>query len=421
MLGLLKSRPTTINLARTSREAIEAASAQQILDAFGNVKDNIPSRVMSRVTQRLLTIVFEDERATERDREIASRLVCEVIKTTEAAFQQHPEGLKAYQQAYSAQIQNRRQFGIRSLAYKIAHVPNDQVCAEFIKRENGALLADFPRKLIESARIECIKELIRDRVPAKSSFEDDVETWLFQKIKHANAVNTAGWLLLTGDPTAMYLFTSEESKVIARYLVDYEKARLLLVELGVISISLPLSFTPLPDPSMLSQFMLQSSVERNAAEAEPSRGDTRETLLCLDREARDGFRGILISYRLFVWQKLIGGTYGERFLNELNALHAQTEAAKIIAPLTAHFGQLYDLATDASNKASFDNAVLAVVMYDHLDQTLPGRKLDEMVQACSKVLRDEMFYFPPYARYLLRHLIHGEEKAVEALIEDPLI
>jgi hypothetical protein len=32
-----------------------------------------------------------------------------------------------------------------------------------------------------------------------------------------------------------------------------------------------------------------------------------------------------------------------------------------------------------------------------------------------------MFYFPPYARYLLRYLIHGKGKAVEALIEGPLI
>jgi hypothetical protein len=36
------------------------------------------------------------------------------------------------------------------------------------------------------------------------------------------------------------------------------------------------------------------------------------------------------------------------------------------------------------NDISFDNALLADVMYDYLDQTLPEPKLDEMVQACSK-------------------------------------
>jgi len=141
----------------------------------------------------------------------------------------------------------------------------------------------------------------------------------------------------------------------------------------------------------------------------------------LDRKAREGFRGVMIAYRLFVWQKLLQGTYGDRFYNDMIAAKADNEALQLTAKLTAHFNHLYEVATDPSKGISFDNALLADVMLDYLDQTLPERKLNEMVQACSKVLRDEMFYFPPYARYMLRYLIHGQAKAIEALIEDPLI
>ena len=35
-------------------------------------------------------------------------------------------------------------------------------------------------------------------------------------------------------------------------------------------------------------------------------------------------------------------------------------------------------------------------------------------RACTVVMRNEMFYFPPYVRYLIRFLIHGQDKAIEA-------
>ena len=45
------------------------------------------------------------------------------------------------------------------------------------------------------------------------------------------------------------------------------------------------------------------------------------------------------------------------------------------------------------------------MMYEYLDQTLPKRVLDQIVNECLGVLRSEMFYFPPFVRYLiLAHL-----------------
>jgi hypothetical protein len=415
-----RAKPAGLDLKNP--EAVNRASPQQIFDAIGNVKESVPSGAMVDVTRRCIDIIYADESVTHEDRHVASVILEHVVKMVEKVFAQNPEALKAYQNAYTNHIQDGRRFGVGSLAWKISRLQDNQKVSEIIDRNNAHLLADFPKEQIAEARSECIRALIRDRVPAKVDANADIDTFVMQKLKHANGVNILGWLVLTRDPTAIWLLSDEEKRTLSRYLIDYESARELLVQLQVISISRPLNFTPIPDPSMVVEVMLLSSAERNAAETEPSRGDTRETLLVLDREAREGFHTIMVTYRLFVWQKLLQGTYGDRFYSEIvAAAKTKTEALELIAKMIDHFNQLYEVATDPSKAISFDDALLANVMYDHLDKTLPKRKLDEMVQACSKVLRDEMFYFPPYARYLLRYLIHGQAKAIEALIEDPLI
>jgi hypothetical protein len=172
---------------------------------------------------------------------------------------------------------------------------------------------------------------------------------------------------------------------------------------------------------MVHQFMLRTSADRNTAEIDPVRGDERERLLKLDREAREGFAGIIIAYRLFVWQKTIQSIYGEPFLNQINAIDADAEVNKLTKSLSSQVSALYEIATDTSRQIAFDTAIIAQMMHEYLDRTLPERVLDEIVQACQAVLRNEMFYFPPYVRYLIRTLVHGNDKSVEAMIEDPLI
>jgi hypothetical protein len=334
-----KAKPAGLDLK--NREAVNRASPQQILDAFQNVKESLPSRAMVDVTRRCIDIIYEDQSATQEDRRFASVILEHVVKVTEKAFAQDPKGLKAYQNAYTTHIQQGPQFGIGSLAWKISRLPNDQVVSEIIDRNNARLLPDFPKEKISEARSECIRALIRDRVPAKVDANMDIESVVMQRLKHGNGVNTIGWLVLTRDPMAIWLLSDEEKRMLSRYLVDYESARELLVGLGVISISRTLNFTPIPDPLMVLQFMLQSSAERNSAEIEPSRGDTRETLVVLDRKAREGFRGVMLAYRLFVWQKFLQGTYGDRFYNDMIAAKADTEALQLTAKLTAHFNHLY--------------------------------------------------------------------------------
>ena len=149
------------------------------------------------------------------------------------------------------------------------------------------------------------------------------------------------------DPTAICLFDDGERFALARYLADHEADTLALVNGGVISNTRSLGFTPIPDPLKVHQFMLLTS-GNNATD--PVRGDEREQLLKLDRKAREGFFGLLIAYRLFVWQKTIQSIYGEPYLNQVNAMNAKAEVQTIARTATSQMCSLYDIAADTPSK-----------------------------------------------------------------------
>ena len=194
-----KAKPLGLDLK--NREAVSRASAQQIVHAFQNVEDSLPSRAMSDVARRCIDIIYMDESATQEDRRFASVILEQVVKEMEKAYAEDREGLKVYQNAFATHIQYGRQFGIGSLASKIGRVPKDQVVSEIIDRNNAHLLPNFPKEQFAAAtRSEWIRALIRDRVPTKVETNADIDLFvpeLMQKLKHGNAVNIIGWLVLT--------------------------------------------------------------------------------------------------------------------------------------------------------------------------------------------------------------------------------
>ena len=266
-----------------------------------------------------------------------------VIRDTEKAFEGDASRLSAYRAAYQQQLEYAKKFGVGSLAQRIVDLPSDKVISEIIKIENASELANLPREVVERTRAECVRALLRDRILTKQPLGAQLDEWLCLKIKHGNAVNIAGWLVLMNDPTATFLFTADERRVLGNYVRDYENARRMLAENEVIAISRPLSFRPIPDPTMVFQFMLRSSMEENTALAEPQRGDERERLVLLDREARQGFQTIVIGFRMFVWQKIIDGIYGQKYLDEVNAVNAGWEGSQLTTSITQRMEALYDL------------------------------------------------------------------------------
>jgi hypothetical protein len=412
-----KDAKVKFDISRWKKGDLEKASVAEIADILKQpIPPSVPSvpiSFMAELTKRLLEIVYEDESVTQEERHQASVLAPIVIQTTEKGLDD-PSALAKYQAAYRGKLEYAQKWGIGTLNRKLLRLPADQVFSEVVKREYAAQLHSVPSDILGKARPEFIKALLRDRRPNQEYFnKDQTEDRLFQKIVHGNAVNTAGWLVLLKDPTALYFFSTGEQKIIGNYLNDHERAHLLLVDIGVVSVSKPLSFTPIPEPKMVSELMFHSSLDENTALAHPERGDERESLSFLDREARRGAHLMLSAYRLFVWRKTIENIYGSGFLAQVNA---GSLGSSEVTGITRRYDELYTLANE--QEISFDQLILADIMYDYLDRTLPEEMNDKILQACARVMRNEMFYFPPYVRYLIRYLIHGQEKAVEAHVED---
>ena len=69
---------------------------------------------------------------------------------------------------------------------------------------------NLPRGLIDETRKYCIQALLRNRIPVDAPPIEQIDERIVQKIRHGNAVNIAGLLMLLNDPTAVFLFTGNE-------------------------------------------------------------------------------------------------------------------------------------------------------------------------------------------------------------------
>jgi hypothetical protein len=408
-----------------SQQYLQNISFSELNANWAHITPDIINRSYLDITRRLVDIIFDQPDLTVDEVARAKSLLTYIIDGIESGFSNNPVALQNYRAAYNSHIQHRKSFGRGSLYEKVKDLPSDsQKIDVIISKDNAHLLLDFPDDLKNKFRISFIKALIRDRVPAKqadSALSEDADAFLFQKIKYANAVNTAGWLIITKDQTALFLFNEIEKHALGEYLFNYDNARKVLVDGQIISNTRCLSFTPIPDPASVHAYMFSTSAaKRDTAEVDSLRGDERERLLNLDRQGREAFLSIITAYRLFVWQSTVRAIYGQKYLNEVNSLLAPAEN-QFAKYADSTLNKLYEFLRTNSNEVSFDHLILAEMMYEHFDRTLPERILTEQLTSCSRVLRNEMFYFPLYVRYLMRTIVHGTDKKIEAIVEDPLI
>jgi hypothetical protein len=110
------AKPKRLNLARARIEEIERASPEAILDGMSNVQERFSCNVMIDVTRRLIDVIFFDDAASERDRQVARAMIDEVIKLVETAYAKEPDRLAAYRKAYREHIEGGRKLGIGRLA-----------------------------------------------------------------------------------------------------------------------------------------------------------------------------------------------------------------------------------------------------------------------------------------------------------------
>lgn len=409
-----------------SRDHIEKISFAELNTNWTHITPDIINRSYVDLTRRLIDIIFDQSDLTADELARAKSMLTYIIDGIESGFSNNPVALHNYRTAYNLHIQDKKSFGRGSLYEKIKDLPSDaQKIDVIINKGNAYLLPDLPADIKAKFRISFLKALFRDRVPvrqADSACLEDTDEFIFKKLRYDNAVNTAGWLIITKDPTAIALFDQNEKYVLGGYLFNYDSARKVLVDGQLISNTRCLGFTPTPDPASVHAYMFSTSAtKRDNAEVDSLRGDEIDHLLKLDRHGRAAFLSIIKTYRLFVWQSTVRAIYGQQYLNQVNSLQRAPEANQLLQFADSTLSKIYAFFQSDSNEASFDHLILAQMMYEHIDRTFSERIINEQLASCSRVLRNEMFYFPLYVRYLIRTIVHGADLPIEAIVEDPLI
>jgi hypothetical protein len=413
MFGKLFRRAKSTAAPATSEdiqfEVLERFSLAQIVELLKGASDQTSARTMMGISRRLLDIAHFDDAISEDDRNRAANLEGTIWNGMQEPLA-GTEFLVSWNQARNQHLEGARTSGVFSLSYRISRLHPADVVPEIVKLQNAHLLANFPREPMEPSRSAVLSELLRSRLRAR-------EAAGFGPI--ANGVLFCGWLLLTRDPTAWWLFTAEEKRVLLRFLDDYSSARQFLLGLNAIAPGESIPFDPPPEPLRCSEMLFGSCADADIEKMAAERDVEKSKIAGLDTSARDSLRITLFCLRVVIWKKILADTYGERYRDAVLETSADTGWSKQSIDLCSQIEHVYEIcATSEQREYSLSNLVVAQLIVDTLDRSRPTAENDRVVQVCAEVLCSELLYFPPYVRFLLRFMVHGEEGAKAKRPED---
>jgi hypothetical protein len=374
------------------------------------------------ISRRLIDIACFDENVEMEKRERALVLEEVLWKDIENALKSHPDVLKTMREARETHMEHARVGGVFSLMRKIRHTPPDRVISEIISLKNASLLPNFPKEPLAEQRGHIIRELLRDRALSQVT-QDWVkkDEGAISSLKTANAVATAGWLVLIRDPTAMWAFASDERLELGKYLDDYERARSKLVALGVIQPSQSPTVSPTPEPRLIHDLMLQSAADGTTRDAAGNAERYRGRLAILTEDARGNFMTVIFGLRVFIWKKALASVYGSTFAGTVLSANPNAGWVEPIQPFLTKLEHLYDVALSGDPKATgLHNLIVATETLDFIDRSLPKDDQDRLVQGFGDIFLSELFQFPQQVRFFLRFAIHGQADVPYAMTEDAL-
>lgn len=374
------------------------------------------------ISRRLIDIAYFDENVSFEDRVVAEKLESGLWTDIKSAMQSDPSALKAREAARSAHIEHGRVGGVFSLMHKITRTNPEDVFDEIVKIENAKLLKDFPREPLESQRGTLIQALLLSR--ARSALTCP---WSFGKdgavesTKSTNAVVAAGWLVLTRDPTALWIFTKHERDILGHWLDNYAAARDLLKSLGVGRTSVPLIFSSEPAALSTNQMILQSCGDGTTRIDDPTAASLVPELGAFDLEMRKRFLTCVFCLRLWIWKHTLSGIYGAAFYQRVKDAVSDAAWPAATASTVEGIDTMYQLSFgDDKETTGIHNFLVSGLALDFLDRAKPAEVQNQTVQNCAVIFKDELFHFSHYVRFLLSFLVHGEAGSDQAYREDSL-
>ena len=250
------------------------------------------------MTKRLFEIAYYDYGVSDKERQIAEKLLGAVIEDVENSFSSNPEGLQAYRTANKFQIDNIELFGVGSLAWKTLApgVSGEDVIKMIIDPSSGPLIPNYLKALPEETWSQnkgaVIKALILDR----------------RLVGESNAVLILAGLVAGTDLVAWNIMNPSERSILMGVSKNYKNARDILVRYGLLpSKSSALPMTPQMPDDELAGIVLMSAHDRDDSIWPNSLIKTYELL----HENLKAFISItLFIIKVIIFLDLISDVYG---------------------------------------------------------------------------------------------------------------
>ena len=309
-----------------------------------------------------------------------------------------------------AQAAIRANFETAELAAKWDSAPSGNVLDVLVAVENARLISTFAASQGADQWLSIRPNLIRHLLVSRRRAMAD------------NFVFVCYWLLHTRDKTAWQVFTSEERQLLLRADTGYSDARGVLVRLGLLpEDSLALPYLPLPDRATLRVSLLASMSEENSPVAVPPHIIERDAAH-YGEDFRYGFQLLRMAFRHALALRLTGGIYGPAFAEDLRgefkAVFVNTGA--VMAPIREAVDEAFAI-SERETSLGVAQAFLAPRIPEMMSGADQATQ-ESAFQLATKWLEDELYGYPAYWRFLIRHSIHGEEASpLQLALDDNIL
>jgi hypothetical protein len=232
----------------------DGMNIKQLLEYSAQIKNNFTWDTAKEMIKRLFEIAFYDYDASDKDRQMAKKLLGAVIKDVENSLSSNPEALQALKTANQYTIDGIELFGIGSLNWQIRApgVSEEEVIKMIIDPSSGPLIPNFLKAMGEEEWSQLkgavIKALILDRRYGGES----------------NAVLILSGLIAGTDLVAWNIMNTSERSTLMGVSKNYKNARDVLVKYGLLpSKSSALPMTPQMPDEELAGIVLISTHDRD--------------------------------------------------------------------------------------------------------------------------------------------------------------
>jgi hypothetical protein len=410
-----KNKSTNPLLTFEQLEGKSVESIKEYLRDLAKLDRSPPVNAMQDVSRRLIDITYFDENASIDDRIAAEKTEAAIWKSIENGLQNNPAHLNACSEARSKHIASGRASGVFSLMHKVTNGRPEDVLDTIVQLESAPLLPEFPRDVISGQRGPLISTLLKNRAQVAITSKIDSSDQSVTAISHTNAVITAGWLILTRDPTALWAFDVEERQRLGRWLESYPSAQNVLLSLSIGNAATPTLFGQPTDSRVTCDVMLRSCAEGTSTAGDESPLVPHTLLSAMDASAYHHFLTQVFCLRLWLWKKMLTGVHGTSHFESVKTSNANANWPEATDGALNEIEKLYETSLgDDSRGSGLPNLLVAFWVLDLIDRDTPKESQDATVKVCAQIFSNEIFHFSHYVRFLLAFLVHGNE-AVELM------